>query len=44
MCKIARTLDDVIDLLPAPLVRTVRFNGAQKARRLQVSEPTAASV
>ena len=36
-------IDDVIDLLPAPMVRTVRFNGAHEALRLRVSEPTPAS-
>jgi deazaflavin-dependent oxidoreductase (nitroreductase family) len=33
-------MNDVIDLLPAPMVRTVRFNGAREALRLRVSEPT----
>lgn len=36
-------IDDVIDLLPAPLARTVRFNGAREALRLHVSESTPAS-
>jgi deazaflavin-dependent oxidoreductase (nitroreductase family) len=30
-------IDDVIGLLPAPMVRTVRFNGARDAVRLRVS-------
>ena len=30
-------MDDVIGLLPAPMVRTVRFNGARDAVRLRVS-------
>ena len=33
---------DVIHLLPAPMVRTVRFNGAREAVRLHVSEPAPA--
>jgi deazaflavin-dependent oxidoreductase (nitroreductase family) len=32
-------INDVIDLFPAPMVRTVRFNGAREALRLRVSEP-----
>ena len=32
-------IDDVIRLLPAPMVRTVRFNGAREAARLHVSSP-----
>jgi deazaflavin-dependent oxidoreductase (nitroreductase family) len=36
-------IDDVVDLLPASMVRTVRFNGAREALRLRVSEPTPAS-
>lgn len=36
-------IDDVVDLLPASIVRTVRFNGAREALRLRVSEPTPAS-
>ena len=31
-------IDDVIGLLPAPMVRTVRFNGARDAVRLRVSQ------
>ncbi|MDH5372499.1 MAG: hypothetical protein OEX97_06110 [Acidimicrobiia bacterium] len=31
-------IDDVIGLLPSPMVRTVRFNGARDAVRLHVSE------
>jgi deazaflavin-dependent oxidoreductase (nitroreductase family) len=36
-------INDVVDLLPVPMVRTVRFNGAREALRLRVSEPTPAS-
>lgn len=32
-------IDDVIGLLPAPMVRTIRFNGAREAVRMHVSEP-----
>ena len=31
-------IDDVIGLLPAPMARTVRFNGARGAVRLRVSQ------
>ncbi len=34
-------IDDVIGLLPAPMVRTVRLNGAREAVRLHVSERAA---
>lgn len=34
-------IDDVISLLPAPMVRTVRFNGAREAVRMRVSDITA---
>jgi len=30
-------IDDVVGLLPAPMVRTVRLNGARDAVRLRVS-------
>ena len=33
---------DVIDFLPSPMVRTVRFNGAREAVHLHVSEPASA--
>ena len=36
-------IDDVVDVLPVSMVRTVRFNGAREALRLRVSEPTAVS-
>lgn len=36
-------ISDVTDLLPAPMVRTVRLNGAREALRLRVSVPTPAS-
>jgi deazaflavin-dependent oxidoreductase (nitroreductase family) len=36
-------INDVIDVLPAPMVRTIRFNGAHEALRMRVSEPTPAS-
>lgn len=32
-------LADMIESLPAPMARTVRFNGAREAVRLHVSEP-----
>jgi deazaflavin-dependent oxidoreductase (nitroreductase family) len=35
-------IDDVIGLLPAPMVRTIRFNGSREAVRLPVAQ-TAAS-
>ncbi|MFO7700450.1 MAG: nitroreductase family deazaflavin-dependent oxidoreductase [Acidimicrobiia bacterium] len=34
-------IDDVISLLPAPMARTVRFNGAREAVLLHVSVPAA---
>ena len=34
-------IDDVIGLLPAPMARTVRLNGAREAARLHVSDPAA---
>ena len=34
-------IDDVIDLLPTSMLRTVRLNGAREAARLHVSEPAA---
>jgi deazaflavin-dependent oxidoreductase (nitroreductase family) len=37
-------IEDVIDFLPAPMVRIVHFNGAREVLRLHVSEPTAASL
>jgi deazaflavin-dependent oxidoreductase (nitroreductase family) len=36
-------IDDVVGLLPAPMVRTVRLNGAREALRLRVSESKPAS-
>ena len=37
-------IDEVMDLLPAQVIRTVRFNGAREALLLQVAEPTLASI
>ena len=33
-------IDEIVELLPASMVRTVRFNGAREALRLRVAEPT----
>ncbi len=37
-------IDEVIDLLPIPMIRTVRFNGAREALLLQISQPAPASI
>jgi deazaflavin-dependent oxidoreductase (nitroreductase family) len=35
-------VDSVVDLLPATMVRTIRFNGAREAVRLRILEPATA--